>query len=254
MIAALAVLAALLQDPDGLRPFWEKHCVSCHGPEVQKRKLRLDTLPAAFGGKDTAATWTKVLDRLERGEMPPKSEARPPVKEAGAVVAALRKRLHEASLARQQVDGRVVLRRLNRIEYETTLRDLLGAPVEVKELLPDDNVTAGFDKVSAALEVSSSHLLRYQEAAEKALRGVIPDKPPLAIKERRTGREITEKMVHWKEMLGKSARLEGDTLVMYVRPFDYIPCSTAPTTQAGRYRVRASVYAVGTGGKPMPMM
>ncbi len=55
-------------------------------------------------------------------------------------------------------------------------------------------------------------------------------------------------------MLGKSARLEGDTLVMYVRPFDYIPCSTAPTSQPGRFRVRASVYAVGTGGKPIPMM
>jgi hypothetical protein len=61
-------------------------------------------------------------------------------------------------------------------------------------------------------------------------------------------------MVHWKEMLGKTARLEGDTLLMYVRPWDYIPCSTAATPQPGRYRVRAMVQARGTGGKPIPMM
>jgi hypothetical protein len=48
--------------------------------------------------------------------------------------------------------------------------------------------------VSSALEVSSAHLLRYQDAAEKALRTVIPSRPPAEFKERRTGKQITEKM------------------------------------------------------------
>src|SRR4051794_21363938 len=47
-----------------LRPFLETHCVSCHGPDVQKRKLRLDTLPAKFGDRESAAVWIKVLDRV----------------------------------------------------------------------------------------------------------------------------------------------------------------------------------------------
>jgi hypothetical protein len=169
------------------------------------------------------------------------------------VLAALQRQLHVASLAQQQRDGRVVLRRLNRIEYETTLCDLLGTAVEVKDLLPDDNSAAGFDNVSAVLEISAAHLLRYQEAAEKALRAVIPNRPLAEFKERRTGRQITEKMVHFKDMLGKSARLDGDTLFLYARPYSHIPCATAPAPQAGRYRVRASVYAVGTAGKPLPM-
>ena len=58
-----------------------------------------------------------------------------------------------------------------------TLRDLLGTPVEVKDLLPEDNIAAGFDNVSAALDVSPAHLLRYQDAAEKAVRAVIPHRP-----------------------------------------------------------------------------
>jgi mono/diheme cytochrome c family protein len=253
----LTASAACAQTPAAFeaqfRQFADRHCVACHGPDVQKRKLRLDKLPTAFADKATAATWEKVLDRLARGEMPPKDKPRPPEKETADVLVGLRKQLHEASLAKQQRDGRVVLRRLNRTEYETTLRDLLGTNVEVKDLLPDDNIAAGFDNVSAVLETSSAHLLRYQEAAEKALRSVIPNRPLAEFKERRTGRQITEKMPHFKEMLGKSARLDGDTLVLYVRPYSHIPCATAPAPQTGRYRVRASVYAVGSDGKPLPM-
>jgi mono/diheme cytochrome c family protein len=165
-----------------LREFIAEHCVACHGPEVQKHRLQLDRLPSAFGDKDVAATWVKVLDKLSRGEMPPKGRPRPAVDEARAVIAGLHRRLHEASLDRQRREGRVALRRLNRTEYETTLRDLLATPVDVKDLLPDDNVAAGFDNVSAALDVSPVHLLRYQDAAEKAIRAVIPNRPRVTIR------------------------------------------------------------------------
>src|SRR5208282_3867945 len=84
---------ASAQAPDAFeaqfRQFVDRHCVACHGPDVQKRKLRLDKLPAAFQDKDTAATWVRVLDRLSRGEMPPKNEPRPPEKDARAVIAGL---------------------------------------------------------------------------------------------------------------------------------------------------------------------
>jgi hypothetical protein len=235
------------------RTFAAEHCVGCHGPKVQRSELRLDTLPADLASKDTAAVWVKVFDRLSRGEMPPKSQERPPEKDTREVLTALQQQLHEASLAKQRSEGRVVLRRLNRTEYETTLRDLLGTNVEVKDLLPDDNVAAGFDNVSAVLDVSAVHLLRYQDAAEKALRTVVPNRPPAEFKERRTGRQITEKMPLFKDLLGKVARLDGDTLLLYVRPYSHIPCATAPAPQSGRYRVKASVYAVGTDGKPLPM-
>jgi mono/diheme cytochrome c family protein len=237
-----------------LRPMLTRYCVSCHGPEVHERGLRVDKLSAELGDKDVAASWAKILDRLSRGEMPPKDEPRPTDDEMRTLVSGLRQQLHDASLAKQRAEGRVGLRRLNRTEYETTLRDLLGNQVEVKDLLPDDNVAAGFDNVSAVLDVSAVHLLRYQDAAERALATVIPNRPLAGFKERRTGREITEKMIHFRDLLGKSVKLDGDSLVMYVRPYGHIPCATAPTPQAGRYRVRASVRAVGTNGQPIPML
>src|SRR5262249_30801373 len=144
------------------RQFAGQHCVSCHGADVKKAGLRLDNLPATFTDRDNAATWVKVLDRVSRGEMPPRNRPRPPENDARPLLATLHKQLHDASLAQQQRDGRVVLRRLNRTEYETTLRDLLATSVDVKDLLPDDNTAAGFDNVSAVLETSSAHLLRYQ--------------------------------------------------------------------------------------------
>lgn len=240
--------------PGQLRKLVDQHCVRCHGPDVQRARLRLDNLSVKLEDRNTAAVWVKVLDRVSRGEMPPKSRPRPSEEEKRTALVPLRQKLHEASLARQRREGRVVLRRMNRTEYENTLRDLLGKNVEVKDLLPDDNIAAGFDNVSAVLDVSSAHLLRYQDAAEKALRTVIPTRPAAEFKERRTGKQVTEKMPTWKELLGKVAQLDGDTLVMYVRPWGHVPCATAPAPQAGRYRVKASVYAVGTDGKPLPMM
>lgn len=81
-----------------------------------------------------------------------------------------------------------MLRRLNRNEYETTLRDLLGNQVDVKNLLPEDRTAAGFDNVGAALDISAPHLLRFQQAAEQAVRSVIPSQQPEKIKVRNSGR------------------------------------------------------------------
>ena len=257
LVLVLVAAPAGAQDRDAearLRKFAAGRCVECHGPDVQRGKLRLDNLPLTLTDKDTAATWTKVLDRVARGEMPPKSADRPPEKESQAALADLNKALHAASLARQNTDGRVVLRRLNRTEYETTLQDLLGTDAHVKDLLPDDNSAAGFDNVSAALDISPVHLLRYQDAAEKALHTVIPTRPQTVFKERRTGKQVTEKMSTFKDLLDKVVRLDGDTLVMHARTWGHVPCGTAPVPVAGRYRVKASVYAVGTDGKPLPVL
>jgi len=237
-----------------LQAFTAKHCVACHGADVHQRGLRLDRLPAEFDDKDHAAHWAKVLDRLTAGEMPPSDEPQPAAAEMKSLVADLRQHLHDASLAAQRRDGRVVLRRLNRNEYETTLRDLLGDSVEVKDLLPEDNIAAGFDNVSAVLDVSSVHLLRYQDAAEKALKTVIPTRPPMKFKEHRTGRQIVDEQKQFKDLLDKSVKVDGDSLVMYVRPWGHIPCATPPTPQRGRYRVKASVRTINAGGKSLPLL
>ncbi len=71
--------------------------------------------------------------------------------------------------------GRSTWRRMNRYEYENTLRDILGAPwLQVKEMLPEDGEAYRYNKIGEALDVSHVHMSQYLSAAEYALREVLP--------------------------------------------------------------------------------
>ena len=161
-----------------VRPFLDAHCVECHGPEVHKAGLRLDGLKLDFRDPRSAEQWIRIHDKIATGEMPPKKRERPPQRDLDAVKTWLRTELAAASRSKQQKEGRVVLRRLNGVEYRNTLRDLLGVDIDVVSLLPEDNSTAGFDNISSALDISATHLLAYQEAADKAIAGTVPYRPP----------------------------------------------------------------------------
>jgi len=62
--------------------------------------------------------------------------------------------------------GRAPVRRLNRREYENTLRDLLDLPgLAIRDMLPEDGRAHGFDKSAAGLDVSPVHIAAYRSAA-----------------------------------------------------------------------------------------
>ncbi len=235
-----------------VKPLIENHCVDCHGPQVQKANLRLDTLQPDLRDERTMAVWAAVHDKLISGEMPPKKRERPPQDELTAATIWLNKELHAASLDRQQKKGRVVVRRLNGTEYENTIRDLLGTRVNLKEMLPEDNSVAGFDNIAAALDVSATHQLLYQDAAEKAAWSVIPPHPPIQFSDKRTGKEMSEKGPNFKQTLTRSCYLKDDALIIHSKLPRYGLCSTAPVPAAGRYKVQMSIAAVGAEGRAVP--
>ncbi len=235
-----------------LSAFVEKHCVDCHGAEVQKAGLRLDTLAADFGDAKAAATWTHVFDKLVAGEMPPPKRERPQPQELAAATKLLRSQLHAVSLERQQKQGRVMVRRLNGTEYENTLRDLLGTSVALKELLPEDSTTAGFDNVGSGLDLSATHFLQYQEAAARAVQSVVPVHPPIPFSDRRTAEVMVKKGPNFQQTMGRGAKMQGDALVFYTKLPRYGLCSTASVPAAGRYRITMSACSVGGEGKPVP--
>ena len=83
---------------------------------------------------------------------------------------------HAGDIAAQD-DGRGVTRRLNRLEYQNTLRELLGVNVDFQELLPQDGSADGFDNVGDALHTSSFLLERYLEAVTIALDRAVANQP-----------------------------------------------------------------------------
>ncbi len=235
-----------------VKPLLENHCLDCHGPTLQKANLRLDTLSADLRDERTLATWAVVHDKLAAGEMPPKKCERPPQDELRAATTWLHRELHAASLERQQKKGRVIVRRLNGTEYESTIADLLGTRVSLKEMLPEDNSVAGFDNVSTALDVSATHQLLYQEAAEKAVAAAIPPHPPIPFSDRRTGRQISEKGPNFRQTLTRSCLQKGDALIFYSKLPRYGLCCTATVPAAGRYKVQMSIAAVGAENRAVP--
>jgi hypothetical protein len=168
-----------------LRPFFDQHCVKCHSGEKPKGDWRIDELTMDFADKGSRDRWQSVLEKLEAGEMPPKSKPRPPEPEVRALTEWITARVTAADANRRGAEGRVVLRRLNRSEYENTVRDLLGVKASLKDLLPLDTSANGFDNVGDALHTSSFLLDRYLEAADTALNQAIVNRaqpPPSATK------------------------------------------------------------------------
>jgi mono/diheme cytochrome c family protein len=145
-------------------PFLETHCVGCHDEALQEGDFRVDTLGPGFEDREDAARWEKVFDRVSRGEMPLKRKRRPSPAEAASLLDWVNTGLKDEGLRRHRSEGRAQRRRLNRSEYENTLRDLLGADVRVASLLPEDGRVHGFDTVDEALSLSAVQMEKYLEA------------------------------------------------------------------------------------------
>src|SRR5262249_1633226 len=77
--------------------------------------------------------------------------------------------------------GRVTIRRLNRAEYNNTIRDLVGIDFKPAADFPSDDVGYGFDNIGDVLSLSPLLLEKYLAAAdaitEKAVVIADPPKP-----------------------------------------------------------------------------
>ena len=185
-IAALGCAAALLVSPalrgaagtgaapPGTGEFIDRHCAGCHDDVEKKGGLDLTALAFTPGDPKNFTAWVKVFDRVAEGEMPPKKKPRPEPAELAAFTQALATTLVGAEQERIAREGRATQRRLNRYEYENTLRDLLHAPwLQVKDSLPEDGEAYRFNKVGDALDMSHVQMGRYLAAADYALRQVM---------------------------------------------------------------------------------
>lgn len=157
-----------------VQPLLREYCLDCHDAETKKGDLDLASLTFDLKDAKTFATWVKVHDRVRDGEMPPTKKPAPAEKDRGQFIASLGSSLAAADQAQVAGNGRAVWRRMNRYEYENTLRDLLGAPwLQIKEMLPEDGELHRFNKVGEALDVSHVQVARYLNAADYALRDVM---------------------------------------------------------------------------------
>ncbi|MBT7028784.1 MAG: DUF1592 domain-containing protein [Verrucomicrobia bacterium] len=151
-------------------PVLQKHCFGCHGPKKQKGKIRLDQLDPDLVKGQSTEIWHDALNMLNLGKMPPEDEPQLSRDERHKLVGWLTKELRRVVDARQNKGGQVVIRRLNRAEYQYTMTDLLGLDMDYSEEFPSDAISGdGFRNNGASLEVSALQIENYLKVARAAL-------------------------------------------------------------------------------------
>jgi len=236
---------------DRVRPFLVRHCLECHGGEKPKGDFRIDQLAPDFANDEGRERWQTVRERVEAGAMPPKSKPRPPKDEIQALTAWIGGMVETAEAVERIAQGRVVLRRLNRVEYENTVRDLLGVTSKLRDLLPIDSSANGFDNVGDALHTSSFLMERYLEAADTALNQAIANrvtKPPAILKRYRLTETHSVKSTQERVF----RKFDDDRVALFCSShWQAVGLSPFYPNERGRYRFRISASSIQSSGKPV---
>ncbi len=165
--------AGAAEVPAAARAFIQAHCIDCHDAGSARAGFRIDLLTADFTAGNNAGLWHEVMNKINSGEMPPKKKPRPNAKEAFAVASWVAKKLDETTKSAQGAGGRVPMRRMNRVEYANTVRDLFSLDENfarrVEKELPADGKVGGFDRGAASLFMDEGQLAQYMAVADLVL-------------------------------------------------------------------------------------
>ncbi len=175
LVLAARLLAAETPFREQLQPLLDQYCLACHGPAIAQSDFRVDTLPADIGAtRKNTELWARVASKLRRNDMPPRGAPQPERAQREEAVALLRAVIQPILEARRSTDGRPLLRRLNRVEYQNTMTDLFGYEMDYARDIPPDSLSRdGFRNNGSALRMTAIQLEYYLEAARKALDRVI---------------------------------------------------------------------------------
>ena len=150
--------------------FVDKSCIACHNAKLKSGDVDLASPRTANTFDEDREIWEKALGKMKTGQMPPPGMPRP---EAGAVrqiTVWLENEFDRQDRTVKPDPGRVAAHRLNRAEYNNTIRDLLGADIRPADNFPADTAAFGFDNISDALSLSPALLENYVDAAERSVR------------------------------------------------------------------------------------
>ena len=151
----------------------DQYCAYCHDADVKDGDFAFADVDLAHPDRN-AEQVEKVILKLRTGMMPPVGMPRPDDGSLMALAAALETDIDRVAAASPN-PGRPALYRLNRTEYRNAIRDLLALDIDVRSLLPADNITRGFDNMSEALTVTPTLMEAYVRTAGKIGRLALGD-------------------------------------------------------------------------------
>jgi len=237
-------------------PFFQEHCIRCHGEDKQKGDFRIDTLSTDFGSGADAELWFEVITQLGAGEMPPPDEeVLPSAAESDQVMEWLAARIKEGEAARAAKRAPVAHYRLSREEYSNTIHDLLGVHFDSRSpgAFSEDPEWHGFERIGSELSLAPSHVEKYLKAATVILDRAFPDTEPRQTKSHRDALDIDW---HNRE---KRKELEEIGVAEHVRiliwpghKLSYLRPDGGNRQAAGIYRARIQVSGLAPRGSRPP--
>ena len=165
---------------NALKPLIQQNCVGCHNPVKLKGDLDLqqflgESADQALKSRDV---FELVVQKLRAGEMPPAGRPRPPAEQIAAATNWIEQQYAALDSKMPPNPGRVTAHRLNRYEYNNTVRDLLAVNLRFADDFPPDPYGYGFDNIGDVLSLSPMLTEKYMKAAEEVAKAAIPVGPP----------------------------------------------------------------------------
>lgn len=262
-LIGLSCPIAMAQQPGELQSLVQSHCVDCHRGEASEANLdltRLEWNPSEPMNRDR---WIRVIDRVRRGEMPPNDTI--PSEEVDRFVEWGESTIIREIRSTYHREGRTLLRRLNRREFENSLHNLLGIDTPLQHLLPVDSKSSGFDTVSDGLRMSAMQIEKYLEAIDVGLDATFRlTENPKRIDSRFHLRDEKEIRENLDKAEGETDSISGskhkrlfhereDAIVFISSGWSPDVLRQFMPEVDGVYRVRISAYAVHSRGEPITL-
>lgn len=240
-----SIAAATEPLPPSIAGFLSDHCLDCHGGPKPEAGLTLDGFATPASIRSQRSRWRAILDRVVHGEMPPAEADRPDDADRTAFVAAVRGAFAAAD-AGPPDPGPAVIRRLNRAEYDNTIRDLFRTDFRPANAFPEDEVGHGFSNIADVLTVSPLLMERLLDAAEVIAAEAIPADLPAPAVRRTKGRNLWPVREDLAGVAFREISADGDGPA-FTGPL-WLPLALEAT---GEYRIRARLYATSPAGQPV---
>ncbi len=177
--ASSSAWAQAAADPHEITPLVQEYCYRCHGPQTQTAGIDLSSLVAERPLVKNRETWSRVIDALEDGKMPPEAAPQPAADVRQRMVGLLHRDIENFDYSTIDDPGFELMRRLTHDEYDNTVRDLFGVELNVTDRFPDELTgSSGFENSSNTLFLQPSLMERYIAVAERVVAVALPE-PPL---------------------------------------------------------------------------
>lgn len=180
-IFALGLRSAFGIDPEPadyfeteVRPVLMETCGDCHHPDDDSHHVRFLDATSADDMNHARSLWSNAAEQLRNRTMPPADSTQPSEEDRLRIAAWIESRLAATACQAGEQALPVTTRRLNRTEYDNTVRSLVGLDLKLSEKFPADGSGGeGFDNNGETLFLPPLLMERYLEAAESIVNAAI---------------------------------------------------------------------------------